>query len=269
MGITNHLRGSRHFFLENWPTYVFTFGGAIIVLFCLILISLVQRWFAYVTISMAILLLFIYFLVASLWSAADVFDVTWLGNTLFKVGKIEPQDSIIQISLGRKYVPASFCRRLTTGKILVYDVYNPQLTPSQSLARARRQSRFVNDPRILWRDVSNNILPLPDSSQRTVAMVNIATEYAQSGDQQYLFSEIFRVLKPGGQLLIAESIKSPSSVLTLGLFALSLKSFAYWERMITRAGFEMHEKENLRDLLCCWRFKKPVPQEPGQLELDI
>jgi len=269
MGITNHLRYPQHFIRENWPTYLLGYGGGIVFFFCLILISLVRSWYAYVTISMAILILLLYFLIASLWSAAQAYDVIWLRDTIFKIGKIDPQESIIQISLGRKYVPATFCRLLSTGKLLVYDVYNPQLTPGQSLARARRRSKFENDPRILWRDVSNNVLPLPDNCQRTVAMIHVASEYTQAGDQEFLLSEIYRVLKPGGQMLIAESIKSPSSLLTLGPHALQLKSCAHWETMIARAGFVMFEKINLRDLLCCWGFIKPVPREPGQLELDI
>ncbi|MCZ7667790.1 MAG: hypothetical protein M5U34_11540 [Chloroflexi bacterium] len=79
------------------------------------------------------------FLAMALWAAHKLHDLNGLRppDILFDLGQIQATDKIAYVDLGLRLTPLHLRRRLTTGKIIVVDVYNPQWTPGRSLARAR------------------------------------------------------------------------------------------------------------------------------------
>jgi ubiquinone/menaquinone biosynthesis C-methylase UbiE len=269
MHITSHISNTQRYIRERWPTYVFGYGAGTVVSLVIIWISIKQGWYSFIIIAIALLLFLVYLFLASLWAAGFAHDIKLLRETLFVLGKLQPTDNLVHICLGRRHIPAEFSRRLTTGHITVLDTYNPQLTPGRPLARARQQAQFTDDPRISWRDGSTDLLPLPDASVNNITIVHAASEYWQQGDQEQLFLEIFRILAPGGQLLIAESVQSPTSVLTCGLSGLRYHSTRYWETLFVKTGFRLSNKTIIKDLVTCWRFDRPLPDEPDQLILEL
>ena len=269
MQITNHIRFALGFVQERWPTYVFGYGGGMLASLLIIWTSIIQGWYSFIIIAFASLVLLIYLFLASLWAAGFTNDIGLLRDTLFVLGKLHPTDNLAHICVGRRHIPVKFSRRLTTGHITVLNTFNPQLTPGRPLARARRQAGFLVDPRISWRDVSTNVLPLPDACVNNLTIVHGASEYWQQGDQEILFLEIFRILAPGGQFLIAESVQSPTTILTCGFPGIRLHSAKYWESMITKAGFRLSNRTIIKDLVTCWRFVRPLPSEPDQLSLEF
>ncbi len=269
MQITSHISSAQGYIREHWPAYILGYGGGTLATLVIIWMSISQRWYSFIIIAFALLALLAYLFLASLWAAGFAFDIRLLRDTLFVLGKLQPADNLVYICLGRRHIPASFSRRLTTGHITVLDTYNPQLAPGRPLARARQQAQFVVDPRLSWRDGSTDLLPLPDASVNIITVVHGASEYWQQGDQEQLFSEIFRILAPGGQLLIAESVRSPTSILTCGLSGLRYHSAKYWETIVMKAGFRLSNRTIIKDLVTCWRFDKPFPDEPEQLILEF
>ncbi len=269
MQITSHINNAQEYIRDHWPTYIFGYGGGTVATLVIIWISVNQGWYSFIIIAFALLALLAYLFLASLWAAGFAHDVKLLRDTLFVLGKLQPTDNLAHICLGRRHIPTSFSRRLTTGHITVLDTYNPQLTPGRPLARARQRAQFIADPRLSWRDGSTNLLPLPDASVNNITIVHTASEYWQQGDQEQLFLEIFRILAPGGQLLIAESVRSPTSILTCGLSGLRYYSAKYWETLVAKAGFRLSNKTIIKDLVTCWRFDKPLPDEPDQLILEL
>ena len=269
MQITRHISNAQGYVREHWPTYVFGYGGGTVTTLAIIWISVTQGWYSFIIIAFALLVLLAYLFLASLWAAGYAYDIKLLRDTLFVLGELQTTDNLVHICLGRRHIPASFSRRLTTGHITVLDTYNHQLTPGRPLARARQQAQFSADPRLSWRDGSTNLLPLPDASVNYITIVHAASEYWQQGDQEQLFSEIFRILAPGGQLLIAESVRSPTSILTCGLSGFRYHSAKYWESLFVKAGFRLSNRTIIKDLVTCWRFDRPLPDEPDQLILEF
>jgi ubiquinone/menaquinone biosynthesis C-methylase UbiE len=269
MQITSHISNAQGYVWERWPTYVFGYGGGTVATLLIIWISINQGWYSFIIIAFALLVFLAYLFLASLWAAGYAHDIELLRDTLFGLGKLQPTDNLVHICLGRRHIPARFSRRLTTGHITVLDTYNPQLTPGRPLARARQRARFTTDPRISWRDGSTNLLPVPDASVNNITIVHAASEYWQQGDQEQLFLEIFRILAPGGQLLIAESVRSPTSILTCGFSGLRYQSAKYWETLVVKAGFRLSNKTIIKDLVTCWRFDRPLPDEADQLIIEF
>jgi ubiquinone/menaquinone biosynthesis C-methylase UbiE len=206
----------------------------------------------------------------SLWSAHQIYDVQNISQRLIKLGEFRPEDTLIHIDLGRRQLAIDLSRHLTTGRVIVLDVYNPQMTPGGELARARRQARRPEpDPRLSWRDGKISLLPLADSSVPAVTMSEVASEFWQLGDRQQLLIEIFRILRPGGRILLVEQVRTTTNLLVKGPAGLRLAHKAYWEKLLSDAGFKVMNTVNLDDLICCFRADKPVPVVEGQLPLEF
>lgn len=258
MEFTNRYQGTRRYIKSHWPTFLFGYCGGIILTIAIIGISTIRGWYSFTILALTAFLLLTFFLSLSLWAANRIYDGHRISEVLVQLRDVKPTDTIVHIGLGRKKLAVELSRHLTTGKILVIDIYNPQIMPSRELARARRQAPRPNpDPRLSWRDGSLNLLPMPDSSISIATMNEALGEIWQEGDQVQLFKELFRILKPGGSALIAERLRTPTNLVVLGPSAFRFHSANHWARIITDSGLAISDQKSLSDLICCLRVDKP------------
>ncbi len=269
MDFTSSYKGALSQVRVRWPTYLFFFGGGSLLLIGLSALSLVQEWYSFVILALAGLLVLLYFLVASLWAYHALYDNTNIRDTLFDIGELNPQVTVVDVNLGLRSFPAALSRRLTTGKVIAIDVYNPQLAPGRPLARAHGQAeRPTPDPRLSWRDGSISILPLPDNSVQTVTLVQTVNELWQEGDRLRLLREANRILMPGGCLLVAERARTPFNTVISGPAGLRLRPSSYWLELLQQSDFKVSASRSLRDLILCIRVDKRFPDEITPLPVD-
>ena len=270
MQITTRDSGMIRYLQSRWPTYAIGFCVGLILLLAAVWLSATRGWHALIIFGLATFLVGTYFGVMSLWSAHQIYDIQNISQHLIKLGELQPEDTLIHIDLGRRQLAIELCRHLTTGRVIVIDVYNPQMTPGRELARARSQTkRPAPDPRLSWRDGKISLLPLADGSVQAVTMSEVASEFWQIGDRQQLFNEVFRILRPGGCLLLVERLRTSTNLMVLGPAALQLASKDYWEKLLSDTGFKIEKTVNLNELIYCFRADKPVPVVEGQLPLDF
>jgi SAM-dependent methyltransferase len=231
--------------------------------------SIVQNWYSFVILALVGLLVLVYFLGTTLWAYHAVHDNHTIRDTLYEMGELTPSMIVVDVNLGQRAFPVGLSRRMTSGKIIVLDVYNPFLAPKRALARAHNASeRPVSDPRISWRDANISLLPLPDDSVPAVTLVQVASELWQEGDRLRLLQEIGRVLQPGGCLLIAERVQTPTNLLVSGLTGLRLLPAAYWLELLERSDFKIRQSKSIRDLILCLRVDKRQEGEAKPLPMD-
>jgi SAM-dependent methyltransferase len=273
MNVTGRYQGALDYIAVHWPTYLFFYGGGTLWLLLLIVVSAQVGWLAFVPLGFALLLVWAYFFAASLWAAHKLHDWDQQPDydVLFEMSGLRPQDTFVHPNLGRRDTAVRLARHLTSGRIIVVDLYHPQLTPSRSLARRRSQNSKAPrpDPRLRWRDGRLELLPVPDSSVKVVIMCQMAVEFWQHGDRLCLLQEIYRVLAPGGRLLMSERVRSRTNSLVMGPAAVQLPAAAYWRELLETAGFTLVKERDLHDLVRCFRADKPLPERARQLLLDF
>ncbi len=267
----NRLNSALRQVYTHWPTYLFGYGGGALLALLIVLISVQQKWWGFIPLMLAFLLVLIYLFGVSLWM---VYQHNEQDDTvlLFAWAQISPTDSLAHIDLGRRQIPLRLLRFLTTGKLSVIDVYNPQLTPSTALVRARNQAAHMTqaDPRLVWLEGSVNLLPLPDKSMPVVTMAYTLPEFWQRGDREQLLAEVFRVLKPGGRLILLERVRQPQNMLLMGPLVWNCPAAAYWQTLLTQAGFTIRKQESHHaGLVHAFRADKPVQYQSRQLDLGF
>jgi ubiquinone/menaquinone biosynthesis C-methylase UbiE len=203
------------------------------------------------------LLILIYFFVASLWAAHKLYDGDDIIDAVFELGGFDSGQTMIYLDLCLRSTGIALSRHLTTGRVIIIDIYNPQLAPARWLSRAtQRAERQVDDPRIIWKTGSIDLLPLPDQTMPAVVLIMSASEFWQEGDRTHLFEEIHRVLSPGGMLLMVERVRTPTNWLVMGPAALRMRNASYWRSALARIGFETARESEQNDMLHFFRAER-------------
>ncbi|WP_420642977.1 class I SAM-dependent methyltransferase [Candidatus Leptofilum sp.] len=263
--------GTRTYIFANWPRFVLLYLGIVVALI-VIGVSAMRGWLSFIPMTTAVLLILIYFIATGIWEARQRYDFDGITphHVLFDMGQLPATERFAYVDLGLQTPAIGLSRRLTTGRIIVIDIYNPQWTVSPWLVRWRaQQPPPPNDPRLSWREGNLGLLPLPDESINTIMLCHVAGEFWQEGDRMTLLQEAFRILKPRGQLLLAESVRSQTNWLIRGVTGFSLPTADYWHKRLEQAGYRVRSHKNLGGLSYCIRAQKPTPAEAQQLSFTL
>lgn len=264
-------RGTLRYIYAHWPAYLALYGGIVLALL-VIGISAQQGWIGYIPLMLALLIILAYFFVASLWLAHQLYDSDGLRphDVLFDLGHIEATDTFLYVDLGLRHQAMHLGRRLTTGQIIVVDIYNPQWMANPALVRWRkRMPHPPYDPRLVWKNGRLDLLPLPDKTVSIVFLNQVLGEFWQEGDRLELLKEVYRVLPANGRILLAEPTTTQTNWLIWGPLALNLYPIEYWRNLLTEAGFQVGKIQELKGVLHCFRAEKPIPTEARQLTLQL
>ena len=264
--------GTRREIAYNWPLYFLGFGGSLLALLVATLLALSRGWWGITLISLALFVVAAYFLVVRVWAAYEQHDRHGQqpAQVLAALAQLRPNSRFVHLGLGRRLTPLQLSRRLTSGHLTVIDLYNPQLTPSPSLARAReKQRRAVGDPRLTWLDGTIDLLPLPDGSVEVVTGSHLLREFWQHGDRELLLRETRRILAPGGRLVLLEKSRSSTNWLVVGPGGWHLPTVDYWRHLFEGAGFRLIKEGSIKGLAHYFVVEKPLSGEIQQLRFDF
>jgi SAM-dependent methyltransferase len=271
MSESDRNQGTAAHIYAQWPGYLLRYGGLILAVL-MIGGGLALGWRVLTALGIVLLTAVFFLMIAALWTANRLFDADsqQVSDLLFTMSQAQATDHFANIDLGLRQQAILLSSHLTTGKITVIDVYNPQLTMDSALARARRQAPATKqDPRLTWYDGQFNLFPLPDSSVEAVFMFQVLSEFGQQGDRQALLREVRRILKPNGRLLIAEQTASWLNWLLVGSSTAKLQPVEFWLDLLGEAGFDILRQEEIQGLLNCLRADKPSPYAGKQLPLQL
>lgn len=256
----------------RWPTYLFGYGGGALAALLLIVSGAVRRDWAFIPIGVALLLVISYFFGAGVWAAYRRYDVRGQRPVdLFShLGRMTPTTTFVHVGMGSRRTAQQLSRRLTSGRVLALDIYNPQQAPGAALARARLAVQPAPpDPRLRWLDGTIQLLPLPDRSTSVVTADGTFGALWQHGDRVLLAREIHRILRPEGWMVIAEPVRTQRNWLVRGTGALRLEPVSYWRQLFNSCGLHVVREHDVDGLVHYFVLERPAVGEMQQLTLDL
>lgn len=256
----------------RWPTYVFGYGGGALLGLLLIVAGAVRRDWGLIPFGAVLLLLATYFFGANVWAAYRRYDARGQRppDLFFQLGHITATTTFVHLGMGIRRIPQQLSRRLTSGRVLALDVYNPQQAPRAALARARQTVKRVQaDPRLRWMEGTIQLLPLPDRSTSLVTSDGALGTLWQRGDQLILMREIYRILRPEGWAVLAEPVRTQTNWLVRGTGALRLEPVSYWRHLFDVCGFNVVREHDVDGLVHYFVLERPAVGEMQQLTLDL
>lgn len=225
-------RGVRQIVRLNWPFYALAFGVLAIAP------PVILRWRLPGGVRM---ILFAATALAGLWVATSliaswiVYDRSplmrweWLPRAL----GFQP-DAWINIHSGLdESTPAVRALLGTSGR--VFDLFDPGEMTEASIVRVRGNRRADEAEQVDFHH-----LPVPTGTIEAALLLLSAHELRTEQARLALFTELRRVLGPGGRVVVAEHLRDAANFLAFGPGFLHFHSRRTWTRCFARTRFDIH-----------------------------
>jgi SAM-dependent methyltransferase len=126
----------------------------------------------------------------------------------------------------------------------VFDIFDPEQMTEPSIARARLRSpselrRGTHDP-VEAERADYRRLPVATGTIDAALLLLSAHELRTDEARRALFTELRRVLGPGGRVVVAEHLRDAANFLAFGPGFLHFHSRRTWARCFARTRFDIH-----------------------------
>jgi SAM-dependent methyltransferase len=144
--------------------------------------------------------------------------------------------SWINIHAGHDESSEALRRIFRDGRGRVFDIFSPETMTEPSIARARRLAKHADAAE----HADYRRLPLPNGTIDVATLLLSAHELRSDEARGALFTELRRVLGPGGRVVVAEHLRDWANFLAYGPGVLHFHSRRTWVRCFTRHRFDVH-----------------------------
>jgi SAM-dependent methyltransferase len=144
-------------------------------------------------------------------------------------------------------------RLLPGATIFNWDIYRPELMTEGSIARARKIHPSTSTA--TFADFTR--LPEAENALDAVLLIFAAHEIRLAQARQEFFHELYRVLKPGGTVLLVEHLRDWRNFLAFGPGFLHFLAAKEWRRLSHEAGFLKTAQTRITPFVLVLTLSKP------------
>jgi ubiquinone/menaquinone biosynthesis C-methylase UbiE len=202
----------------NWHFYVI----AIILIFLILLLSTFTNPIIKITLQLISLLISITIFV-SLFISYYVYDLSGFYNFEW-IKKNNNKISVININAGFDETSELLKRKFINSNFTALDFYNPKKHTEVSIKRARKQY----PPYPNTKEIETSKIDLESNSIDIVFVILSAHEIRDETERIVFFSELNRILKTKGQIVVIEHLRDVSNFIAYNIGSFHFYSNSSW-----------------------------------------
>jgi SAM-dependent methyltransferase len=145
---------------------------------------------------------------------------------------------VVNVHAGLDKTSLALQEMYPAAEVTILDIYDPAEMPEPSIARARREARFM----LATVKADFRKLPLETASADLVTVIFVAHELRRAASKEAFFREASRALQPGGRLLLVEHLRDGWNLLAFGPGGFHFFPRQEWIRVAGATGFQLREE---------------------------
>jgi SAM-dependent methyltransferase len=158
--------------------------------------------------------------------------------------------TVVVFHAGQDEASGIAARRLPSAEIRAMDFFDSKRNGTASLKRARGLAVERAE------SISPGHIPLADGSLDLGLLAFAAHEIRDEGEREIFFSELARVLEPGGRILVLEHLRDSWTFLAFGPGAYHFLPRKTWLRAFSRAGLEVRHESPITPFVRRFELRK-------------
>ena len=231
----------------NWHFYA-------IAVLCLLITFIIDKIFAG---NYKLLTGLIYLIIAvpslfSLLISFYVYDLSSLYKFEWLKDKSKDAHTILNIHAGFDETSHILKAKYAGSNVLVFDFYDPQKHTEVSIKRARK----AYDAYPGTQQITTHSLPLKAGYADKVFLIFSAHEIRNQAERIEFFKEIYRVLKPGGDLIVVEHLRDHFNFLAYNVGFFHFMPATAWYKTFQNSGFKIIGKNKITPFVTVFKLQK-------------
>jgi SAM-dependent methyltransferase len=159
----------------------------------------------------------------------------------------------INVHAGLDSTTSALKRVFPQSRGITLSIYDPVVMTERSIHRARRAQ--ADGPPAIASTATR--LEACDAECDVAFLLFAAHEVRAEWLRSRLFAEVYRVLRPGGQLILAEHLRDAPNFIAFGPGAFHFFSSWSWDRLANEQAFVRVLSERMTPFVRLWVWRKP------------
>lgn len=182
-----------------------------------------------------------------IYDRSDLYRLKWLD------GKVSASGSkIVNIHAGFDETSILIKNKFSDSDLLIFDFYNSETHTEVSIKRARKAYPVF----LGTKQVSTSNIPLPENDTDAIFVILSAHEIRREYERDIFFSELRRVVKKEGKIIVAEHLRDWRNFLAYNVGFFHFIPKRSWYRTFHQANLTIREEAKITPFITTFILQK-------------